>query len=624
MVLALNVTVLAADTYTITINYSGSGHTYEAYQIFSGTLSYDYSEYTGDGTDGTTVYTYDSKNDEYTVATYDGTSGTTYYYATGKVLSDIQWGSGVKGSALLAALTDNNYAYYTNFKDCTTAADVADVLSTAANDSALAESFAQLASENLTTAVAGTSTETASPYTITGLSAGYYLVKDKDGSVTAEGDSYTDIILEVVADVEVDAKADTTTVDKKVDSETDSNNETTADYDIGDDVPFTLIANLPSNYASYTTYKLTFHDTLSTGLSFNNDVDVSVYTAYTGLTTFGSDTYYYTYDTDTGEFSAVDSTSTPDSTATYYTKTTVVGGYSVATSIQGTLSDSTCTFEVQIADTNSLTDVSSTITVASTSKIVVEYTAELLSTAATEETNAVKLDYSNNPNKDGTGTTTEDKTTVFTFTLDVTKVDEDGSTLLSGAGFTLYKAEEQSGLNSFSDFVTDTTYYTIDSSGTPTAVDTTNDTFESNTAYYVYEEVAELTSGTTFTFKGLGVGYYKLVESTTPTGYNTMDDMYFTIEAETEEDAYGNASVKSLTIKDSDGNVISAADDSKAFIINTADQSISTDIENHKGSTLPSTGGIGTTIFYVVGGVMVVGALTLLITRLRMRKRKSI
>ncbi|MCD8344273.1 MAG: hypothetical protein LUC19_07820, partial [Oscillospiraceae bacterium] len=93
MVLALNVTVLAADTteYTITIKYTESGHTYEAYQIFSGTLS-EYAEYTGTAapTDGTQLYTYNGTT--YTEATYDETSGDTYYYYTGKVLSDIQWG----------------------------------------------------------------------------------------------------------------------------------------------------------------------------------------------------------------------------------------------------------------------------------------------------------------------------------------------------------------------------------------------------------------------------------------------------------------------------------------------------------------------------------------------------
>lgn len=620
MVLALNVTVLAADTYTITINYSESGHTYEAYQIFSGTLS-EYAEYTGTTapTDETQLYTYDSSTGTYTAATYDGTSGATYYYYTGKVLSDIQWGSGVDGDALLAALTDDTYTYYSDFKDCATAADVAAVLSANNTSTALAESFAQLASENLSSTVAGTSTETASPYTITGLSAGYYLVKDEDGSVTAEGDSYTDIILEVVADVTVDAKADTTTVDKKVDSSTDSDNETTADYDIGDDVPFTLTATLPSNYASYSEYKLTFHDTLSDGLKFNDSsvvvtvVDGSnnktvVVTGYTldtsptcysvaNITEFASGVTYYTYDGNS--YTVVASTDTYDSTTTYYVK---------------------CSFEVQIADTNALYDSNGDlISVDKDCKIVVTYTAELLDSAVTTETNTAYTEYSNNPNDNGTGTTPKDITTVFTFTLDVDKVDGDGNAL-SGAGFTLYKAETVS----ITEFASGTTYYTIDdSTGKVTAV-AEGTTFDSTETYYVYTAVDTVTGGTTFEFKGLGVGYYKLVESTTPTGYNTMEDMYFTIVAVTKEDTSGNAYVDSLTIKASDGTVISADDDSEPFTISTTAQTISTDIENHKGSTLPTTGGIGTTIFYVVGGVMVVGALTLLITRLRMRKRKSI
>lgn len=57
------------------------------------------------------------------------------------------------------------------------------------------------------------------------------------------------------------------------------------------------------------------------------------------------------------------------------------------------------------------------------------------------------------------------------------------------------------------------------------------------------------------------------------------------------------------------------------FTVNASDQTLTTTVKNYAGSELPSTGGIGTTIFYIVGGVMVLGAAVLLITRRRMSTR---
>ena len=47
------------------------------------------------------------------------------------------------------------------------------------------------------------------------------------------------------------------------------------------------------------------------------------------------------------------------------------------------------------------------------------------------------------------------------------------------------------------------------------------------------------------------------------------------------------------------------------------------DIENKSGATLPETGGIGTTLFYVIGGLLVVGAGVLLVTKKRMGKAEN-
>ena len=92
LLLAMSATVFAADdtTYTITINNTTTGHTYEAYQIFAGDLAEK---------DGKTI------------------------------LSNIEWGSGVNGAALLTALKADA-TLGNDFKDCTTAAQVADVLAT--------------------------------------------------------------------------------------------------------------------------------------------------------------------------------------------------------------------------------------------------------------------------------------------------------------------------------------------------------------------------------------------------------------------------------------------------------------------------------------------------------------
>lgn len=96
-------------------------------------------------------------------------------------------------------------------------------------------------------------------------------------------------------------------------------------------------------------------------------------------------------------------------------------------------------------------------------------------------------------------------------------------------------------------------------------------------------------------FKGLNAGVeYKLIETEAPAGYNKLDKpITFTIEIP----------------KDSENKVVDL----------TENISHTQDVENSTGALLPSTGGIGTTIFYVGGGVLVVGVAILLMTRKRVR-----
>ena len=131
-----------------------------------------------------------------------------------------------------------------------------------------------------------------------------------------------------------------------------------------------------------------------------------------------------------------------------------------------------------------------------------------------------------------------------------------------------------------------------------------------------YQAVGEEIFGvTTFNFSGQDAGLYKLVETTVPDGYNKADDTIFFLEAEYDTNA-DNPKLTKLVIRDEDGNVISDGEDA-VFTINLAKGTASTDVVNVSGTELPSTGGIGTKIFYSLGGVLMFGAATLIVVRKR-------
>jgi len=221
-----------------------------------------------------------------------------------------------------------------------------------------------------------------------------------------------------------------------------------------------------------------------------------------------------------------------------------------------------------------INDLKSISGVTASSKIVVRYTAKLNSNAvigSAGNPNTVKLIYSNNPNATGTGETTPDTVVVFTYKVVVNKVKEDKKTPLEGAGFTLYKK---------------------DSSGNWNAVGN------------------EITGVTTFTFSGLDDGDYKLSETTVPDGYNKASDVEFTVTAKHDEDS----DAPKLTELKGTGSL--------EFTSNTTDGSLTTNVVNKKGSVLPSTGGMGTTILYVIGSILVLVAAILLITKKRMDAAK--
>ena len=491
MVFALATTAFAEETtYSITINNSAKDHTYEAYQIFTGDLS-------------------------------------------GTTLSNIVWGSGVS-EAGQTALGD--------------AAAKAETLKTEAD----AKAFAKAVVPYLTTAAGSANTVTDGKYVISGLAAGYYLVKDQDGSLIGDNDSYTEYIIQVVGNVTATPKSDVPEVQKKVKDINDSTDTTktdwqdSADYDIGDSIPFQLKATLADNVSSYTTYKVVFHDTLSKGLTYNNDAKV-------------------------------------------YIGGTETNGFTVTATVNA---DGTTTLTVSCDDVKALGAGNSSV-------ITVEYTAKLNENAvlgSAGNPNEVHLEYSNNPNKsetgnNETGVTPKDVVIVFTYKTIINKVDSENKPL-TGAAFKLEKLIK--GKDGAADTWTTVKEFTVD--------ETT----------------------TSFTFSGLDDGQYKLTETKTPVGYNTIDPIYFVIEA-THDETADAPTLKTLNayLTDANGNKQTEMKDGESVNIDlgTVDLtagSITTTVVNKSGSKLPSTGGIGTTIFYVLGGVLVLAAVVLLVTNKRM------
>ena len=475
-----------------------------------------------------------------------------------KVLSNIEWGEGVYDTmqidkkTLIEAVKE-----ITDFEECSDAKSVAEVLKSA--DTETVDAFAAVVAKYTSSTAQGTSSDlNDGKYTISSLNAGYYLVKDELKDST-KGDAVSKFMLEVVGDAVVAPKSSVPSVEKKVKEKNDSTNVTSdwqdaADYDIGDEVPFQLTGTMPSSLGDYTSYSYTFNDTLSKGLTFDKD-SVKVYL------------------NSAAESNLIDSSN-----------------YSVTEAVKVLGGNGETTFTV------SFTNVKSIQSLTADSKIIVEYTATLNGDAVIDadgNPNKVSLTYSNNPNAGGdgdTGTTPEDMVIVFTYKLTVNKVGEDKGTPLTGAGFTLYKKYDTEPTGGTAD-PNENGYYKV------TTINSTDDK-----------------SISTFTFKGLDAGDYKLVETQVPTGYNKAEDIKFTVEAtyDTNSDA---PELKNLVIKDANNNTISG--EGGSFNVTATFDNISTTIQNFKGSVLPSTGGIGTTIFYVIGGILMVGAGVLLISRKR-------
>lgn len=563
MVLAMAAPVFAADpTYTLTINNATKDHTYEAYQIFSGKLE-------------------DVPNTNPVV----------------QVLTDIEWGASVtNGTELLAAIVAaakaaDAPAPLKTLAGAKDAANLAELISdNITSDSESLDALAEIFGKFLKTSPIAESSyveasgEVPAHYTISGLSAGYYLVKDKDNSLNNVYDSYTKFILRVIKNESVTPKSAVPSVDKEISDQLADNYGEVKDFDINDSAYYKWTGHLPSNLSDYEAYHYKFYDTLPKGIQHVKFeqiylVDKDNNTVRTWMDLHDSD------EDNNVLPEGITQTVTPNA-------------------------DGTTLITLEFADLIALYP-----DILADQKIVVKYSAFITRDAVMAEpmTNSVYVEYDNDPNGTGEGhfgKTPEDVAHAFTFGVNVDKYDADNkSTKLPGAEFVLYytKAEknEQTGetenVNYYAKVITKAFLDAnpgYELNGRPI-------TEADRGVVYgwtkVRDEASTLTTNENgqIALRGLDAGIYYLQETKAPAGYNLMETP---------------VKVEIAPAYDKDGNMTSVE-----YKVDDIKQETNTvGVRNSSGSTLPVTGGIGTTLFYVFGGIMVLAAVVLLVTKKRM------
>ena len=568
MVLAMAAPAMAAPgDFTITITNadtdSSAGHKYYAYQILAGKLD-----------------------------------------STGKILTEITWGANITdGAAFIAALQAEADLIVdgTNiFASATNAEEVAEILAQAKyHTSKILNAFGKVATARVEAdgvAAIASSANADAPYTIEipADMAGYYLVKDdpevlKDKEdVDGDGDTeeplpnkdVSDYILQVVGNVTVEHKGSIPSMDKQVSESGESYHDAILSG-INQTHHYRIVAELPDDYDAYDTYYLEFSDTMSKELTFEEVYSVYVVLRTGETTRIEVDPSCYTVDPDPIDPSAAK----------------MPGG----THLRVILND-TKTLKAK--------ETGLPITLTAVDAVVIRYTAHINSNAVVTPEgipNEATLIYSNDPNTDGHGKTNPDETNVYPINLELLKVDGKDSTALNGAKFVLTRLYNE-GAGTHTEYAKLDANKKLDSwvhhaEGDGCAADNAE-----HLAAVAAGEVGTvlITEAGKINVYGLDAGSYTLVEIEAPDGYNKLvEGIHFTVNATIDEAADVIASMTGTTNQGS-------------ITFDPAIATVQLTIPNYKGDVLPSTGGMGTTLFYVLGGMMVACAAVLLITKKRM------
>ena len=641
MVLAMTTAAWAASDYKITVTNSSetvsiNGKTFYAYKLFDATYSGTTTTSGGD----TSPHAYSIKNDNW------------FYTIT----------------ASKAAL-DKYFDFTASVNDATTM--VVTIKEGVTFDDAAAYALAEeidKAMQAATTKPTATASAQASgtSVTIDTGSAGYYIVT---GEGTAETNQQ---VIAAVALTTTDptaaiaAKVDAPTIDKgvqtaaateavvddpattDVDESAEAQDAQYADYNnasIGDTVSYKLDSKVP-DMTGYDQYYYIVTDTLSAGLTLYNasEQDISNVVVKVGSITLIEAT--------AAQVSAATSAkATLDTAIADNSSEEAIAGYQEAydTALAALNNTYSKTITVNNDGTTTLKIVINNFINYKNNKgdaIVITYDAIVDSDAVigvAGNPNDVKLEYSNNPNKEGsglnepgdnddvTGETPEEKTYTYVTGVKLTKVNATDDSL-EGAEFTITgdKVNKVVVKGTTYDEDTNGTFYklkdgtyteTVPTDANSAQYASTETKYKKNTTDKVVTTTQTVTatartkSDGTLEFDGLAAGTYTITEILAPSGYNLLTAP-IVIDIGWEAPT-GNSTSCTWTYAPNTDATNNAAPEQADVTITDAGL-ITFNIQNNTGNELPSTGGIGTTIFYVVGTILVIGAGVILITRRRM------
>lgn len=585
-------------------------------------------------------------------------------------LADIEWGASVQDNAqltLLTALQSADWAVVDGknvFADASTATQVAEALVGRTNK--FLQNFAKtvLAIPTIKTVTlepGNPALDSGKPddpaddsLTFTLPDTGYYLFAENAAEHT-EGDAVSEYMLAVVGEQDILLKASVPTVDKTI---TDGENDSyKGDVEgVGKVVEFDLKGTLPKNFNDFDTYYYKFTDTLSKGLTFDPKSVV--------VTVKAKDGTIYTIDPSQYALFSSKLSETDESTLIVVAFNDLKHGDN----------ETTDEFEEGLNSGLKYTKKGDT---AGTGYVVLDPDAEIhVAYKATVNTNAVigvegnpndvDLTYSNDPNSNSRGKTEKVTVYVYAFGLDLTKVGSDNPEAgLEGAGFVLKDKDGHYAI--FEDQYVDTTgknfadaqdsthqtkvrrltgWTTADQDAEVekliAAYDTAKKDFDKasdteqqepdGTAYKALQKakndlaqylLVSEKEGAIPDIYGLDEGKFALQEVITPDGYNTMDDFSFTIQAEVDT----NGELQGVTYTPDNGLPVRYDNFGNENVPNETAKAVFRSgllpekLVNQKAPFLPFTGGMGTLIFYILGAVLIAGAVTYLVIASKKRKK---